>query len=166
MTIKSKVHNYGHEHESAWPPRLPENPRGVVGYWDKEAGCFKEGYPPDPNPKLDTAPIAIFDSMPPTYHERACRLVESRSEWERLDKETGSLTFGSIKESRAHVEKGNKEQAKALKRDRRRASEEALKMVRANPREINQKWQKHAEKQAEIAKKSGLDNLLKDNGVL
>jgi hypothetical protein len=165
-SIKSKIHSYGHEHESQWPPRFPKKARGCVGYWDKEAGCFREGYPPDPNPKLDTAPIAIMDSMPPTYHERACRTVESRKEWERLDRETNSITFSSIKESRSHIQAGANAEAKALRQDRRRASEEALKKVRANPREINQKWQKHAEKQLETAKKSGFDTLLKEKGIV
>lgn len=103
--------------------------------------------------------------MPPTYHEKACRIVESRQEWERLDKETGAITFGSIKEPRKYIEKGEKEKAKELKQDRRRASLEALRKVRANPKEIRQKFQKEAEKQEEVAKKSGLTKLLKEAKV-
>jgi hypothetical protein len=165
MTIKSKIHNYGHEHESDWPPRFPENPRGLVGYIDPETKEFKEGTPPNTNNQFGVAPMVIFDSMPPTYHEGACRTVESRKEWNMLDEQTGSLTFGSMKEPRKHIERGNTEAAKALRADRRRASEEALKMVRANPKEINQKWAKEAEKQAEVAKKSGLKTLLKEKGI-
>jgi len=151
MSIKSKVHTYGNEHESDWPPRFPENPKGMVGYIDKDTKEFVEGYPREnlswrPNDGI------ICDSMPKTYHEAAGRFVESRQEWERLDKEHNTLTFGSVAEPRRHVEKGTKQQALELKRDRRRASEEALKMVRANPRHINQKWQKEAEKQEKAAK--------------
>lgn len=153
MSIKSKIHSYGHEHESEWPPRFPEKSEGLIGYIDPETKEFKEGYPPNRNNQFGVAPMAIFDSMPKTYHERAGREVESRSEWERLDRETGSLTFGSLNESRKHIAKGNKEQQEALKRDRRTAAKEALAMVRANPREINQKLQKEAEKQAREAKK-------------
>lgn len=163
--IKSKIFNYGHEHEADWPPQFPETIRGSVGYIDPITKLYVEGFPPNPNNQFGIAPMAIFDSMPPTYHERACRIVESRKEWERLDQETGSLTFGNVKESRKYIKKGVKEETKAMKKDRRKASEEAIKMVRANPKEINQKWQKHSEKQFEEAKKSGLDTLLKDEGI-
>ncbi len=166
MTIKSKIFNSGHEHESDWPPRFPENPKGFVGYWDKETQTFKEGYPPNPNNQFGTSAMVVCDSMPPTYHEKACKLVESRQEWDRLDKETGALTFGSTKESRKYIKKKVKEEDAALRKDRRNASQEAIKMVRANPREINQKLNKQAEKQSETAKKSGLDSLLKEKGIL
>lgn len=153
MTIKSKIFNHGDEHESDWPSRYPQSSRGFVGYWDRDSQSFKEGYPPNPNNIFGVAPIVIFDAMPSTYHEGAGRSVESRSEWDRLDKETGSLTFSSIDEPNRHIARRTKEEATALKADRRRASEEAIKMVRANPREINQKLQKEAEKQAKEAKK-------------
>lgn len=165
MTIKSKIHTYGHEHESDWPPRYPENPRGIVGYVDPETKEFKEGYPPNPNNQFGVAPLAIFDSMPRTYHEGACCFVESRKEWDRLDREYGCVTFGSVKEPRNHIAKGNKKEAEALRKDRRKASEEALKMVRANPKEIHQKVAKQAEQQLETARKSGLDTLMKEQGI-
>lgn len=160
MTIKSKIFNYGNEHEADWPPKFIETPRGLVGYFDKETLTFKEGYPPNPNNNFGTPPSVIFDSIKPTYHEAAQRVVDSREEWNRLDEEHGCLTFGSIKESRRVADKAAKDAARALKNDRRKASEEALKMVRANPREINQKLNKQAEKQLEIANKSGLDKLI------
>lgn len=165
MSIKTRIFEYGNDKEASWPPRLPQDNKGGHWYWDSEAGCLKEGYPPNPNNQFGVAPSVIFDSMPPTYHEAACRTVESRQEWERLDKEHGSLTFGSIKEPRKHIEKGNKQKAKELKEDRRNASLEALRKVRANPREINQKLKKEAEKQEEEAKKSGLTKLLKEAKV-
>lgn len=166
MTIKSKIFNYGSEKEAEWPPRFPEGKRRGVFHVDKVTKEISPGLPPNENPRYGVAPMAIFDSMPATYHEGACRMVESRAEWERLDRETGCLTFGSIKEPRQCVAKGAEAQKKAIKQDRRKAAEEALKMVRANPREINQKWAKQAEKQKEIAKKSGLEPLLKEKGVL
>lgn len=168
MTIKTRTFNYGDEKESSWPPMFGTKTEGESNhmYWDAESQSIKEGYPPNPNNNFGEAPTVIFDSMPPTYHEKAGRIVESRKEWNRLDQETGALTFSSVKESRKYIEKGNKEQAKALKADRRRASEEALKMVRANPKEINQKLQKQAEKQQEVAKKSGLATLIKEAGVV
>ena len=166
MKIKSKIHNYGNEHESDWPPRFPTNVSCGSFYWDKETQTFKEGHPPNPNNQFGVAPMAIFDSMPATYHEGACRMVESRKEWERLDREVGTLTFGSIEEPRRHMQKAAEESKRSLKKDRRKASEEALKMVRANPKEIHEKWQKEAEKQAENAKKSGLDKVLKESGLI
>jgi len=165
LSIKSKIFNYGNEHEAEWPPQFPDKNHCGHFYWDKETNTFKEGWPPNPNNKFGTAPTAIFDSMPAQYHERAGRVIESRKEWDRLDKQYGCLTFGSINEPRTHIEKGNKEKQKEIKQDRHRASEEALKMVRANPKEINQKWNKESEKQLETAKKSGLTKLLKDQGV-
>lgn len=163
MTIKSRTHTYGSEHESEWPPRFPENPRGVVGYIDPKTKEFREGYPPDPNPKLDTAPIAILDAMPPTYHEKACCTVESRKEWERLDRETGALTFGSIEEARRYAKRGIEDENRKAQRDRIRAAKGAREMVRSIPNEVRQKLQKRAEEQAEIAKKSGFDTLIKEH---
>lgn len=166
MTIKTKSFNYGDKKEASWPPKFPKKAKGVLGYWDKEKQKFVEGRPPNPNNQFGIAPIAIFDSMPPTYHEAACQMVESRKEWDRLDRETNSLTFSNVKESRSHVEKGSKEKARELRKDRRRASEEAIKMVRANPKHINQKLQKEAEKQRKTAKQIAnnydLHNELKD----
>lgn len=168
MTIKSKIFNYGNEHEAEWPPLFGSKDENTaqVYHWDPETQSLKEGHAPNRNNQFGQAPHVIFDSMPATYHEGACRTVESRKEWERLDKETGSLTFGSVNESRKHIARGNKEQAKELKADRRRAALEAIRKVRANPREINQKFQKQAEKQLETAKKSGLDKILKEKGVV
>jgi hypothetical protein len=61
--------------------------------------------------------------------------------------------------------KAAQEEQKAIKQDRRKAAEEALKMVRANPTEIRQKLNKEAEAQRAAAEKSGLDKLLADKGV-
>jgi hypothetical protein len=166
MTIKTRSFQYGSDKEASWPPQFPERSKGLVGYIDPETKEFCEGYPPNRNNRFGEAPMVIFDSMPKTYHEGACREVESRAEWNRLDEQTGSLTFGSTAEPRKHIEKGTKEQMKALRDDRRRASKEALQKVRANPREINQKLQKEAERQAKIARKSGLDTILKEKGIL
>jgi hypothetical protein len=165
MSIKSKIHKYGHEHEASWPPSFVEKPRGVVGYIDPETKQFKEGYPPNPNNQFGVAPMAIFDSMPKTYHEKAGCFVESRSEWERLDQATGSMTFGSIAEPKRHMAKALQEERKALKQDRRRAAEEAIKMVRANPTEIRQKLNQEAEKQRAAADKAGITKLLADKGI-
>lgn len=168
MSIKSKIFNYGHEHEAEWPPLFGSKDENTaqVYHWDEETKSLKEGHAPNRNNQFGQAPSVIFDSMPPTYHEGACRTVESRKEWERLDKETGSITFGSINEPRKHIERGNKEQQKELKADRRRAALEAIRKVRANPKEIRQKFEKQAEKQLETAKKSGLTKLLKEKGVV
>ena len=163
--IQSKVFNYGNEKEASWLPPFPDKNNSGCFYWDKETQTFREGRPPNPNPQLGVAPMVITDSMQPTYHEGAGRLVESRQEWDRLDKETGCLTFGSIKEPRKLMDQAVKETKKELKQDRRKASVEALRMVRSNPREIRQKLNKQAEKQAEVAKKSGLTKLIKDSGV-
>ncbi len=166
MKIKSKIFEYGNEKESSWPPKYPAKRTRGVFHVDQDTKELTPGYPKSKNKKYGVAPMAIFDSMPPTYHEGACRLVESRAEWERLDRETGSLTFGSMDEPRRYAAEGSKKEQKAIKQDRRRAAEEALKMVRANPKEINQKWNKHAEKQKDLAKKSGLEPMLKEKGIL
>jgi hypothetical protein len=162
MTIKSRIYQGGSEKEGVWP----EGPKKYgLKYWDAESQTFKDGPRPNPNKIYGKAPTVIFDSMPKTYHEAAGRYVESRAEWNQLDKETGSLTFGSIEEPRKIQQKAALEEKKALKADRRRAAEEALKKVRANPKETRERLSKEAEKQAEIAKKSGLTKLLKDEGI-
>lgn len=153
MTIKSKIFNYGNEHEASWPPQYPETTQGLVGYIDPITKEFKKGYPPNPNNNFGIAPSVIFDSMPPTYHEGACRTVESRQEWERLDKKHNCLTFGSIQEPRKYIDKGISEEKMALKKDRRRAAREALQKVRANPKEINEKLNREADKQRKTAGK-------------
>lgn len=156
--IKSKIHKYGNENESTWPPMFgTNNGRGGVFYIDKETGETKEGYPPDPNPKYGQAPIAIMDSMPKTYHEAACREVESRKEWNRLDKEHGCITFGSQEEAQRPLKQRIKEEKTDYKKGLRKASETALQMHRENPREMSQKVAKQRELQERIAKQEGLD---------
>jgi len=164
--IKSKIFNYGNEHEAEWPPQFPQGLKGLVGYVDPKTKEFVEGYPPNPNNQFGVAPSVIFDSMAPAYHEGACRVIESREEWNRLDKEHNLLTFSSVKEPRGYMDKGNKAEAKAIKRDRRKASIEATEMVRANPKEIREKLNKQAENQLEAAKKSGMDKVLKEQGII
>lgn len=163
MSIKSKIHTYGNEHESEWPPRFPENPRGVVGYVEPSTKKFVEGHPPNPNNRFGTSAALHLDSMTPTYHEKGCCMVESKQEWDRLDRETGALTFGSVEEARRYAKRNVDDEKKALKADRIRAAKAAREKVRSDPRGVRQKLQKQAEKQAEIAKKSGFDTLLKEH---
>lgn len=165
MTIKSKIHNYGHEHESEWPSKYPKDARGLVGYIDPDTKEFKEGYPPNPNNQFGVAPNVIFDSIKPEYHEGACRMVDSRKEWERLDHEHNKLTFGSVEESRRHVQKGMRAQRKAVREDRRRADRESRKMNLANPEEASAKRRARAEEQIKVAKESGLAPVLKEQGI-
>jgi len=157
LTIKSKIHKYGDENESEWPPQFPRKQTRGIFYWDRETKSLKPGHPPNPNNRFGEAPTVIFDSMPKTYHEGAQQWVESRSEWNQLDEQTGSITFGSVAEPRKYVEKGTKEERAALRADRRRASLEAIQKVRANPTEIRQKLDKEAAKQEKLAKKAGID---------
>jgi hypothetical protein len=148
MTIKSKIHEGGHEMESEWPPRFGTN----------EGKGFRKVYGEYYKPNnFGTAPIAIMDSMPKTYHEGACREVESRKEWERLDKEHGCITFGSQAEAERPLKLKLKEEKKDYKKGLRKASETALQMHRDNPREMAQKVAKQRETQERIAKQEGLD---------
>ena len=146
--IQSKIHNYGHEHESDWPPPFGTN--NSKGFRKVYGEVFK--------PKIyGQAPIAIMDSMPKTYHEGACREVESRKEWERLDKEFGCITFGSQEEAERPLKQKLKEEKIDYKKSLRKASETALQMHRENPHEMKQKVQKQRELQERIAKQEGLD---------
>jgi len=163
--IKSRIYQSGLHNEGAWPERDPDKPKYLRKYWDSESQTFKAGYRPNPNNNFGTAPMVRFDSMPAEYHEGACRIVDSRAEWERLDKETGCLTFGSLKEPRERAIKEAKNTEKVIAKDRRNASLEAIRKVRANPTETRDRLQKEGEKQAETAKKSGLKELLKASKV-
>lgn len=160
--IRSRPHIGGHEHESSWPPMDPARTGEYHAYVDPVTKEVKEGFPP-PREIYDTAPIVIFDSMEPQYHEAACRVIDSRKEWERADKETGSITFGSREQSIPKVSEYAEKQKKRA--DLRKASKKALDVYRSNPREVKQKLQKRREQQMEVAKKSGLDEVIKDAGI-
>lgn len=135
----------------------------AIYYFDKTQNKLIEGYPPNPNPKFGTAPCVIFDSMPPQYHEAAGRVIESRSEWELMDKQYNTITFGSIKDAKVKVDKANKEKKK--KAEYRKASFTALEKWRANPKEEKQKLQKRQEEQMTTLKKAGLNKVLKEIGI-
>lgn len=162
--IKSKIHKYGHENESAWPPPFGNRKSGRC-YYDKERRCIVEGSPPPKYEKHGQAPIAIMDSMEKTYHEAAGRHIESRKEWNAADKETGSLTFGSRDEVARHTAKGQRDKERELKSDRRQAGLSAWQAYRENPKEVKAKLNKRAEEQMAVAKKAGLKKHLKDAGV-
>jgi hypothetical protein len=159
--VRSKIHNYGHEHESEWPPQFGERKSGV-SYYDKEKGCMVDGYPPNPNPRHGQAPIAIMDSMPPTYHEAAQRTIESRKEWEMADKQHGTITFGSKEQATPKVDQFYKERER--KAELRQASTKALQAYKENPQEIKQKLARQTEQQLATLEKAGFDlnNIAKD----
>lgn len=158
--IQSKIHNYGNINESEWPPRFPKKNNAGRYYFDKETQTFKAGSPPDTRKIYGKAPTVKLDSMPKTYHHAAGRDVESRKEWERLDKETGSITFGSQEEAERNTQKRLADEKKALKADRRKASSTALQMHRENPKEMRERLQKQREVQEQTAKKAGLDKII------
>jgi len=160
MTIRSKIHNRGHEKESSWPSDFGTGDTTPM-YIDPDTKEVKRGYPP-PREVFGIAPTVMFDSMPKTYHEGVGREIESRSEWELADKQTGLLTFGSIEEPKRHTAKGVQEERKALARDRRKASETAWQAYKENPKEVSQKVAKRAEEQHQTAKKAGLNKLIKE----
>lgn len=147
--IRSKIHKGGDPKESEWPSKYGTGEKGVFTYGE----VFK------PN-NFGQAPIAIMDSMPKTYHHAACREVESRKEWNRLDKETGSITFASQEEAERNTAKRLADEKKALKADRRKASSTALQMHRENPKEMRERLAKQREVQEQTAKKAGLDKII------
>ncbi len=92
--IQTRVFNYGNECESDWPPvyGVARSEGSFVGYWDKETQTFKEGYPPNPNPKYGEAPYVIQDSIEPYKHPAAGVVVDSRSKLNMIDKVCGTIT--------------------------------------------------------------------------
>jgi hypothetical protein len=160
--IRSKIHQYGHKNESEWPSQFGTGEKGVFHH---DGEKVVEGTPPPKYEKHGQAPIAIMDSMDRTYHEGACREVESRKEWDRLDKETGSLTFGSRKEVSEHTAKARREKERALKQDRRNAALTATRAYRENRKEVKDKLRRRDEEQREVLKKSGLGKHLKEAGI-
>lgn len=158
--IVSRVHKYGDLKESSWPSQygtLDKTPK----YIDPITKELKDGYPP-PREVYDTPPQVIFDSMAPQYHEGAGREVTSIREWDRLDKETGQLSFSTDEERRRHVSKGQLEERRALRRDRHNASRTALQAYKENPKEVKAKVAKRREEQRRVAKQSGLETLIKE----
>jgi hypothetical protein len=162
--IKSKIHKYGHENESAWPPRFGNRKSGR-SYWDAEKKCVVEGSPPYKYERYGKAPLAITPSMPAEYHEGVGRVIDDRNEWKMADEQSGSLTFGSRDDVKRSTERGVKDEAAALKRDRIKAREIAMGKYRSNPREVKQKVRKRREEQMATVKKNGLGEVLHDAGV-
>jgi len=154
---KSKIHTYGHVNESSWPLPFGSGEKGVF-HFNKEEHEINKGFPPNTNLCFGVPPMVIFDSMPSTYHEKACRVVESRKEWESLDREFGCLTFGSKKDATPRIDEAN--ERKKRKAELRKASKTALDVYRANPQEIEQKMQKRADEQSETMRASGLEKEL------
>ena len=160
--IVTKVFQYGNEKESSWPSEYGTGEKGVF-HIDRDTKQFVEGLPTNPNPIYGTAPIVIFDSMPPTYHESACRVIESRKEWEATDRACGTITFGNKNDATPKFDSTREE--KELKADRRRAAKAAIEAYRSNPREVKQKLARRGEEQMKALKQAGLESNLKQVGV-
>lgn len=156
MKIRSRVHNYGHEKESSWPPRFGTLDKTPM-YIDRDTGELKPGYPP-PREVHDTAPYVIFDSIKPEYHQGAGRIIESKSEWNLADKEHGTITFGNKEEATPKVDKANK--IKAERKERKAAIKQTIERWQQNPEEMSQKLKRRQQEQQEVAAKSGLDSLI------
>lgn len=160
-SIKSRPIKRGNPCEATWLSDEPSGDRGIF-HIDRETGELKPGYPPNPNPQYGIAPCVIFDSMPAEYHEAAGRTIESRKEWELADKQHGTVTFSSREEPHKYTEKGKLEAEVALKKDRRKASLEAIQAYKENPTEVKQKLEKTAEEQIKVLKKAGMTKKLKE----
>lgn len=114
MTIKTKSFNYGDKCESEWPPMYPERPAGGLWYWDSKKRKMIEGVPPV-EPKFGQAPFVIPDNLrDPHYHQGACRVAESRSELNRMDRDTGCITTDKM------IEADNKGRRRKLEEERRK----------------------------------------------
>ena len=162
--IRSKVHQGGHKHESSWPSQF-----GTLDttpcYVDPETKEVKEGYPPKRFEKHGQAPYAIMDSMPKTYHEGVGREIESRTEWEMADKQCNTITFSSADEVRRHTKRGVEKEKADLKADRRKASIEATREYRENPKQVKDRLRVKGEEQVKQLKKAGLTKELKKMGI-
>lgn len=126
-------------------------------YWDKETHEFKEGYPPDPNPKYGQAPLFMSDEMPKAcYHEGACRYVSSRSEWNKLDKLTGMQTLGHYEPVKP--KKSEAEKLKEIEQDIDIAIEKAKTQLDAGMAPLSEEQKaKHKEQNEYLTKKLGID---------
>lgn len=145
--IRSRVIHRGDPCESAWPPDEPSGDKGVF-YFDKETGKSVPGYPPDPNPKLAKAPAIIQDTIPPYYHPSVCRVVESRSQLNMIDKACGTITTDKQQPADPTWQRQRDEERK---QDRRQALHKAVgqidvgtmhlpESVRHACKESNEKW--------------------------
>lgn len=61
-------------------------------YWDKETQTFKEGYPPDPNPKFGQAPIVTMGTITPMRHPGTGQIIDNVRDWDLADKMSGTYT--------------------------------------------------------------------------
>lgn len=89
--IRTRTFNHGDKCESSWPSMYGTGGGGRY-YWDKESQTFKEGNPPNPNPKLDQAPYYISDAMTPYLHPYTMQVVDSKSQLAKIDEKYGLIT--------------------------------------------------------------------------
>lgn len=132
-------------------------------YYCKKTKQIVEGNPPYEATIFGEAPQFIRPSMPPTYHEAAQRVIDDRNEWNLADKQHGTITFGSAEQAKPRV--SEHEERKKKKAELRKASKAALDTYRANPKEVAARVQRQREIQTEVARKSGLNEVLRKAGV-
>lgn len=89
--IQSRIHQYGNEKESKWPPQYGTGEHGVF-YWDSDTKEFKEGRPPLKIKRYGQAPFVITDTIEPYYHPGVCKTTSSRKELQEFDRATGTIT--------------------------------------------------------------------------
>lgn len=155
--IKSRIHVYGDEKESEWPPRYGEAQGGSY-YWDKEEKKFKEGYPPDDIQRFGEAPMVLTDTLnEPFYHEKAQKWVETRSALEQANIDTNCITVDRpIRHDQA---KKDAEYRAKRSRERKISYQKGLNAIKTgNSPVCDPDWKAKKAKEAdEIGKQLGVD---------
>lgn len=118
MEIKSKIHTYGDEKESSWPPKFGTNEgRGGVFHIDKETGELKEGYPVSDRGLAVVDHHYISDDMPPTRNPLNPReIYTSKSKLRAKYREAGAEEVGTAYENGYRPEKEREAKTKDFER--------------------------------------------------
>jgi hypothetical protein len=102
----------------------------------------------------------ISDEMEPQYHERARRMIDSRSAWRKADKDTGAITLSPNEWTAPGMQADIviKDEQKELVEDRRQASRRAMEAYERNESPLTDDQKELCKKQDEaMSHKLGYD---------
>lgn len=148
--IVTRPFKAGDKCESEWPPKYGTGGSGSY-YFDKEAGCMKEGYPPPKFKKFGEAPYVIQDTIDPYRHPATGVVVESRKALYEMDNACGTITTDKKLEPNKHRAV---QLARELKEDMKKAREKAIAQIDSGTAPLTEETRTLCEQQNEIVSKA------------
>lgn len=147
--IRSKVHNYGDEKESDWPPKFGTGEHGSF-YIDKKTGKCKKGHPP-PREIYDKSPYIIGDETSWYRHPATGEWTNSRSRIKKIDEAAGTITTDKYQPP----DPSNQRRARKERReDLHKSMHKAVAQIDAGTAPISEEVRQLCERQNEITSKA------------